>query len=73
MSKRIAAPEPCVDCGQMVVRRRRSDRIIRCLACAALQIEAAALQMANKSGPVWDAWCASNAAGAPGRTHKPKE
>lgn len=57
----------CVDCGVPVFKRPRYDRIIRCHDCAALQMRRVALEMANKCGPAWDAWLASNADGAPGR------
>lgn len=71
----LSKPRPleCSDCGQLVVKRPRYDRIIRCPECAALRIADCARQMANKSGPVWDAWLSSNADGAPGASHSQGE
>lgn len=61
-------------CGAPVFRRRRKGTsVVLCYDCAAEASESSALQMRDKSGPAWDAWCASNAAGAPGRPQHTKE
>lgn len=55
-------------CGARVFRRRRKGHdVVLCYDCAANLSESSALQMRDKCGPAWDAWCASNADGAPGR------
>lgn len=73
MSRRKAEWSTCEDCGASVFRRRKYGQPMRCYECVAARIESAALEMRAKSGPAWDAWQASNAAGAPGRTPSPKE
>lgn len=73
MSVRRAEWYEC-PCGQMVYRRRRRGHVVvLCYDCAAELSESTALQMRDKSGPAWDSWCASNAAGAPGRPTTSKE
>jgi hypothetical protein len=61
-------------CGREVYRRRRKGhQVVLCYECAAALSESSALQMRDKAGPAWDAWCASNAAGTPGRTTQTQE
>jgi hypothetical protein len=74
VSRRRAEWQACAECGEQVYRRRRYGRPVWCYRCAAEVAADAARQMSDKSGPVWDAWCASNADGAPRRsTEQPEE
>ena len=66
-------PHPCEMCGAIVVKRKRPDRRILCPECALAVMADAARQMSDKSGPLWDAWLASNAAGAPGQAARHTE
>lgn len=44
-----------------------------CEDCALQVMVDAARQMSDKQGPIWEAWLASNADGAPGRTKQTEE
>jgi hypothetical protein len=56
MGKRIII---CEDCGARVRRDLTSRRRGVCARCGVDRATAAALQMANKSGPAWDRFLAS--------------
>jgi len=63
----------CSDCGQETFKRPRWDRPILCEECGVRRAVEAARQMSDKQGPIWDAWLASNAAGAPGQAARHHE
>lgn len=64
---------PCDGCGVTVVKRKRPDRKTYCDDCALAAMIDAARQMSDKQGPMWEAWLASNADGAPGRSPDQEE
>lgn len=58
----------CADCGAPTTRRRHPGDLLVCRDCGIERAAQAAREMANRSGPAWDAWVASNARGA--TTHR---
>lgn len=50
---------PCQDCGTPTNRRHKTNYRPVCAECSLARAVSAARQMKAKSGPAWDAWCAS--------------
>lgn len=53
---------PCEVCGKYVERNRHSADPHRCLPCALDAATEAAVQMHNRSGPLWDKYVAKREA-----------
>lgn len=60
----------CEDCGNTTRRRRLSTDPRICVPCGVIRATDAAVQMSERSGPAYDAWQASNAAGATGNEER---
>jgi hypothetical protein len=61
----------CADCGTAVKRNMKAGRARVCASCGVLRATQAALQMAARSGPAWDAFRARERLG--GRTDAPRD
>lgn len=56
MSYTVKTYKPCSVCGAMTNRRRNDTREPSCLECNIDRANAAALQMVERSGPIYEKW-----------------